>query len=118
MDEPITTQSLRACLIVLGHRYPDTVHQSTVYFDKQDDHGSDGFRPPSATGDSVVEGNLMFGRKKKEETVSRDFSDEFAALFERIKNLEARVEALERTVAKSSTMPPERKEGAVEERTG
>ena len=64
----------------------------------------------------------MLGRRKKEENVNRDFSDEFAALFERIKNLEARVEALERTLGKSPPPPPpvsaqEQKEGIVRGKT-
>jgi tetrahydromethanopterin S-methyltransferase subunit B len=64
----------------------------------------------------------MFGRKKKEEIANRDFSDEFAALFERVKNLEARVEALECTVGRSPTPLPtipqtEQREGVVRGKT-
>jgi tetrahydromethanopterin S-methyltransferase subunit B len=64
----------------------------------------------------------MFGRKKKEEIAYRDFSDEFAMLFERVKNLEARVEALEHSVGKSSTPPltipqAEQREGVVRGKT-
>ncbi len=48
----------------------------------------------------------MFRRKKAEEAPREDLSDEFAALFQRVKDLEARVEALERTVGQSPVPPP------------
>jgi hypothetical protein len=65
----------------------------------------------------------MLRRRKREETPTADFSDQFAALFERVKNLEARVEALERTIGKSPAPPPpplqqqEVKEGVVRGKT-
>lgn len=46
---------------------------------------------------------FLFKKKEKEET--EDFSDKFAALFERVMNLERRVEALEQTVGKVALTP-------------
>jgi hypothetical protein len=48
----------------------------------------------------------MFRRRKEGEAPKEDFSDELAAFFERLRNLEARVEALERTVGRSPPPPP------------
>jgi hypothetical protein len=48
----------------------------------------------------------MFRRKKEEGVPREDFSDELAAFYERLRNLEARVEALERTVGHSPPPPP------------
>lgn len=45
-------------------------------------------------------------RRRKEEGEREDFSDEFAALLARVRDLEARVEALERTFGQPSTPPP------------